>query len=170
MTQRKFNIYNSIKKAIFCQWEITFSSDGYSNYGVGNQITSDNSGAHGFSNPNAWCVLSKTINNQQYQFCIQTDGYMGFRLKYSKIGFTSGMDNLGSSPTATDQQILLGDGYDTSPTYQQVLNGHINFNKNGVIIHFDTSTNKLNFSLMPPMPKIKMPIEIVKPVINKNLI
>jgi hypothetical protein len=167
--QRKFNIYNSIKRAIMQKWSVLLSSDGYANYGTGNVLTSDNSGLNGFANPNAWCVLDKTINTQQYQFCVQTDGYMGLRLKYSKFGFNGGVDNLISSPTASDQQVLLGGGTDASPTYQQVIGGTLNFNANGVIISLDTVTNVLNFTLRPIIlvPATKPPAS--KPVINKIL-
>lgn len=168
--QRKFNIYNSIKRATKNLWVIPLSSDGYANYGTGDQLTSDGYGPHGLSNANAWCVLTKTINNQQYQFCIQTDGYMGLRLKYSKLGFNSGVDNLTVSPSAQDQQVLVGGGSDIIPTYQQIISGAFNFNVNGVFINLLTATKILNFTLNPkPAPVAGGISASPKPIVNKIL-
>jgi len=165
--KRPVNFYYPIKRALVHKWEVVLSSDGYANYGTGNILTSDGYGPHGFGNINAWCVISKTVNNQQYQFCLQTDGYMGVRLKYSKLGFGSGMDNLGASPTASDQQILLGAGTDMAPIYQQIIKGVFDFNVNKVSISVVTSVNILNFSLKLISPVI-IP-KLLKPVINKVL-
>src|SRR5208282_3124314 len=151
---RPTNFYFAIKRAIASAWKVVLSSDGYANYGTGNVLTSDNVGPNGFGNNNAWCVLSQTINNQQYEFCIQTDGYMGLRLKYSKLGFNSGMDNLGASPGATDQQVLVGGGTDIAPTYQQITGGILSFNVNRAFINVTTSTNKINFILKPVIPLV----------------
>jgi hypothetical protein len=167
--KRTFNIYNTIKRGITHGWSVPLSSDGYANYGTGNVLTSDNSGPNGFANPNAWCVLSKVFNNQTYQFCIQTDGYMGLRLKYSKLGFGNGIDNLGSSPSATDQEILLGAGTDLAPNYVQITGGGINFNINNVFINLSTSTNTYNFILNPKTATIKPVVIKPKPIINKIL-
>ena len=168
--QRKFNIYSSIKRAIKNQWSVPLCSDGYLNYGTGEQLTSDNSGPNGFGNPNAWIVLSKTINNQQYQFCLQNDGYMGLRLKYSKLGFNNGVDNLQVTPSSQDQQVLLGGGTDAAPIYQQVVGGVLNFNSNSVLVKISTTTNELNFILNPkPAPVTNVPLPKPLPVINKVL-
>ena len=168
--KRSVNVYNSILRAINNKWIVVLSSDGYANYGTGNILNSDNAAPNGFANSNAWCVLSKTINGQQYQFCIQTDGYMGFRIKYSKSGFNNGLGNLDNTAGATDQQILLGGGTDTSPTYQQILNGSIQFEINKVNISVTTSTNILNFKLSPAVPPVATHITTIpKPVINTVL-
>jgi len=163
--QRPLNIYQSISRALKLQWTVPLSSDGYLNYGSGNNLTSDGYGPNGFANPNAWCILSKTINNQQYQFCLQTDGYMGLRLKFSKVGFSASVDNLIQTPKASDEQILMGSGTDAAPVYQQIMGGMFNFMPNGVNISLETSANKVNFMLQPPAP----PPAPRKPVINKIL-
>lgn len=162
------NFYVCIKKAINAGWSVILSSDGYANYGTGNVITSNNSGPNGFGNPNAWCVLSKTINNQQYQFVLQTDGHLGLRIKYSKMGFNDGMDNLGASPFAIDEEILIGSGNNIAPIYQQYTNANIMFDKEIVRISITTSDNIINFRLQPiPNPPRIMPVRL--PIINKEL-
>jgi hypothetical protein len=168
--KRSINVYSSIQRATVHGWTCPLSSDGYSDYGNSNQITSDGYGPHGFANPGAWCVLNKTIGTQQYQFCLQTDGYMGLRLKYSKLGFNNGLGNLTETPGATDQQILLGGGTDTTPTYQQILGGTLNFGGTNVKISIVTSTNILNFTLTPSVPLITTSNPALpKPVINTVL-
>lgn len=164
---RPVNFYFAVKRAIAAQWSVVLSSDGYANYGTGNVLTSDNTGSNGFGNTNAWCVLSQTINNQQYQFCLQTDGYMGLRVKYSKLGFANGMDNLGITPAAADQEILIGAGTDITPIYQQFTNARLVFGGSLVIISLTTPTNILNFKLQPPMPPKPKPVLL--PIINKTL-
>jgi hypothetical protein len=165
--QRKMNVYHSIKRAITSQWTIPFSSDGYANYGSGNQLADDSPGPHGFANANAWVILSKTINKQQYQFCLQTDGYMGVRLKYSKLGFTSKTDSLIHAPSAADQEVLLGSGTDSAPVYQQILGGVLSFNPANVMISVESTSTKFNFTLRPTVPAPKMPAP--KLIINKAL-
>ena len=167
--QRKINIYHSINRATKTQWTVPLSSDGYLNYGAGNQLTSDLPGANGFANPNAWCILSKTINKQQYQFCLQTDGYMGLRLKYSKVGFGTSGDNLVQTPSAPDEQVLMGSGTDAAPIYQQFISGILNFDLNRVNISIETATNRVNFTLQPIVPMIPVNSVPQKPVINTIL-
>lgn len=168
--KRPINVYGSIQKAIFHGWTCSLSSDGYSNYGNGNQITSDGKGLHGFANSGAWCVLNRTIGSQQYQFCLQTDGYMGLRLKYSKLGFNNGLGSLTEVPGSTDQQVLLGGGTDAAPTYQQILGGTLNFGGTNVKISVVTLTNILNFSLTPTVHLVaNNKPNIPKPIVNTVL-
>jgi hypothetical protein len=166
--QRSLNVYNFINKALLVNWVVPFSSDGYASFGLGNQLTSDGYCPNGFSNPGSWCVLSKVIGNQQYQFSLQNDGYMGFRVKYSKFGFHTSPYDLTVSPTAPDQQILLGGGTDRAPVYQQILGGVFNFNMVNVFISVETSVNQINFTLQPP-PLVPVVTPPPKPVINKIL-
>ncbi len=165
-TKRPLNFYSSIKNAIHSKWIVSLSSDGYAHCGSGNVLKNDGVGIFGFGNPSAWCVLSKTINNQQYQFCIQTDGYMGLRIKYSKLGFNSGIDNLVSSPSAPDQQILIGNGTDLNPVYQQIEGIMLNFSTNKVRINIITTVNILNFTLKPTI-KLTRAVKLSKPIVNK---
>jgi hypothetical protein len=166
--QRKINLYHSIKKAINSGWTVPLSSDGYANYGTGDQITSDGYGANGFGNPAAWCIINKVINAQQYQFCLQNDGYMGLRVKYSKLGFDSGTGDLLQVPSATDEDVVIGSGTNTTPVYQQFISGVLNFNVRGVVIFLHTATNRINITLTPPMPR-PPPQPAPTPIINKVL-
>jgi hypothetical protein len=167
-TIRSMNLYLSIKRATMAGWLIPLSSDGYSTYGIGNHLANDNYGKNGFGNPNAWCVLSNTINNQQYQFCLQTDGYMGLRIKYSKLGFSIDTDNLRESPYAMDEEILVGSGTNMAPIYQKIVFGRFIFFNNRVFISLTTTIpNTLNFALQPPLPSPIKPIII--PSINNIL-
>lgn len=165
--KRAINLYNIVKRAPSSQWTIPFSSDGYSSQGAGNHFTSDTTGIGGFGNPNAWCVFNNIIDGQIYQFCIQTDGYVGFRIKYSKVGFTGG--TLTQSASASDETVIFGGGTNASPTYQQTLGGRIIFQTKYVHMNFDTSGNRFAFTLNlnPPGPITHLPAP--KPLITKNL-
>ena len=168
-TKRPLNFYSSIKNAIHSKWIVSLSSDGYAHCGSSNVLKNDGVGTFGFGNPSAWCVLSKTINNQDYQFCIQNDGYMGLRVKYSKLGFANNTDTLIHSPVATDQEVLVGGGTDIVPTYQQISKSIMNFHMNEVLIMLtDKNGNVIKFSLKPPFVP-KTPSTPAKFIINKIL-
>src|SRR5271165_3666676 len=130
--KHNLNIYETVNVATICGWSVSLSSDGYINFGAGNQLDDGYAfvdGYNGALNPNAWYVLSNVIGGQEYQFSIQTDGYMGLRIKYSKLGFDGYTAGIIQTPSATDEQILFGSGMDVAPVYQEVLHGHFNFTK-----------------------------------------
>jgi hypothetical protein len=91
---------------------------------------------------------------------------MGFRVKYSKLGFNNGLGNLDTTPGATDQKILIGSGTDNNPNYQQISTGTIRFQASNVFISVTTATNILNFTLEPKV----QPVATITPVIQKPVV
>lgn len=96
------------------------SSDGTTYNSSGDQITSGGSGAGGFDNARAWFVLSYAGRH----WCFQRQNTTGantsrsIRMKYSfSAGFSGGSPAATVTPSATDEQILLGGGSDASPTF-----------------------------------------------------
>lgn len=100
-------------------WSILSSSDGSRFAAQGDVITS----AASLATPGAWWVQKsrgfKDIDTVYYtQLCWQVDGAGGVRLKISpRAGFVGGLPNLVRTPSATDEQYLLGGGTDAAPTY-----------------------------------------------------
>lgn len=103
-------------------WTVPRSSDGTTYNAAGDQITSGGSGANGMNNARAWFVIqSPTLTRQ---FCFQRQATTGantagsWRIKYSKgAGFTGGSPAATVTPSATDEQVLIGGGTDASPTF-----------------------------------------------------
>jgi hypothetical protein len=103
-------------------WTIPRSSDGTSYNASADQISSGASGANGMDNAKAWFVITDPANTRQ--FCFQRQTSVGvntsylWRVKYSKgAGFTGGSPAATVTPSATDEQILLGSGTDASPGF-----------------------------------------------------
>lgn len=66
----------------------------------------------------AWFVIQDPSGPGGRQFCIQVVGRDDlWRVKYSAgAGFTGGSPSANQTPTATDEQVLVGSGTDASPT------------------------------------------------------
>lgn len=105
-------------------WTVISSSDGTTYNASGDQITHNGTGAGGMGNARSWFVIRQPGANQR-EFCIQrssdssTTNY-NFRLKYSggpSTGFVAGTPSATQTPSATDENILLGAGSDASPTF-----------------------------------------------------
>lgn len=63
----------------------------------------------------AWCVVRLPDGIQQY--CVQHVSGLLFRIKYSPAaGFVGGSPDEDTTPTATDEQLVLGTGTDAAPT------------------------------------------------------
>jgi len=107
------------RAAVNANWTILSSSDGARFAAQGDVITS----AAALSTAGAWWVQQargyQDIDSTYYtQLCWQVDGAGGVRLKVSpRSGFTSGTPNLTRTPSAADEQYILGGGTDASPTY-----------------------------------------------------
>lgn len=62
-----------------------------------------------------------TVYHRQFTFQRGTDNTL-WRIKYSaRAGFTGGTPSAAETPSATDEQILLGGGTDAAPTYGTLL-------------------------------------------------
>jgi len=109
-----FNIKTTLKNA---GWTVPRSSDGTTYNSTGDQITGFNSGANGFANTQAWFVIQQPVGGRQ--FCIQRGSNNQLhRVKYSlSAGFTGGTPGATQTPSATDEQILMGAGTDATPSF-----------------------------------------------------
>ena len=90
--------------------------------GNGNDVlTHETSGANGF-NISAWFVLQHPGSARQLCFQSADPLLPQWRLKYSfSAGFTGGAPDPVTTPSATDEQFILGGGADASPTYSNWL-------------------------------------------------
>jgi hypothetical protein len=98
-------------------WTVPRSSDGSTYNSSGDQITSAGTGAGGMENNWAWFVIESP--NGEHQWCFQKDqnDNAEWRVKISSLdGFTGGSPDATQTPSATDEQIILGSGTDASPT------------------------------------------------------
>lgn len=100
-------------------WTITKSSNGTVFAAQGDVILT----AADLATSGAWFVAQGKVwydQNVAYytQLCFQTDGGRGLRVKVSpRAGFTGGTPGLTRTPSAVDEQYILGGGTDVSPTY-----------------------------------------------------
>lgn len=104
-------------------WTVPRSSDGTTYNSTGDQISTGASGANGMDNARAWFVIQAQGATHR-QFCFQRQNTVGvntsyqWRVKYSKTaGFTGGSPAATVTPSAADEQVLLGAGTDASPTF-----------------------------------------------------
>lgn len=102
-------------------WVVVAESDG-STYEAdvvnnGHQITHAGTGAGGMSNTNAWFRIQDPDGSREWTFQRSTT-VTSWRVKASALdGFTGGTPSATATPSATDEQILLGGGTDASPTW-----------------------------------------------------
>jgi hypothetical protein len=116
-------VYNLKTLLKLVGWTVKKSSDGTTYNSTGDQISSGASGANGMNNARAWFVIQEP-GTVPRQFCLQRQNTVGvntsyqWRVKYSRYaGFTGGSPAATVTPSATDEQILLGAGTDASPTF-----------------------------------------------------
>lgn len=96
-------------------WIVKSSSDGTTFNTTGDQITSPNAGAGGFSNLNAWIrIQMPSVNGIVRELTFQRTASTTYTFKYSfSAKFTTG-GSATATPTATDQQSISGStGNDT---------------------------------------------------------
>ena len=100
-------------------WTVPSSSDATTYNSSGDQIASGSSGATGFANNSAWFILRcPSLDGYSREFCIQRGtNNTSYRIKYSLAGFSGGSPGATRTPSATDEQILIGGGTDASPTF-----------------------------------------------------
>ena len=163
------DFYNLLSNALINKWTVISSSDGYHSFSINsNVLTSDGYGIGGFSNPKAWYVIGENDGYQSYQFCVQTNGQKGYRVKFSKLGFINGTPSLLQVPSASDEQVVLGGGTDIKQIYQQILNMHYNFN--GFNLSMSIRAKNKNFNIVvkskvqPPI--INPPIQVVNKILT----
>lgn len=104
-------------------WTIQSSSNTVQFAAQGDVISS----AASLATSGAWWVQQAKgftdIDSTYYtQLCFQVDGAGGLRVKISpRSGFTGGVPGLTRTPSAADEQYLLGGGTDASPTYASFI-------------------------------------------------
>lgn len=167
---KKNDLFAYSKSMVKHGWTPGQSSDGYQTFhsivdGY-SALTTDGYGVGGFSNPGAWLVISKTVNSKHYSFCIQTDGYQGYRIKVTSLSnFTLGTPGLLVTPSSSHETVLLGSGTDTSPVYQKILSFRGIVNDKVLNMNFTLSNKVMNFSLIDRIQAISTML----PTVNKIL-
>ena len=126
-----FNFLNNPKPATFPQgmydwmtfmtgspgWTCVKSGDGLSSYSSSQSVFTDTSS---MNNNKAWFVLRQP--NYTRQICFQRGSSdTNWRIKYSISGFSGG--NASQTPSASDEQIILGSGTDSAPSMGVFFNG-----------------------------------------------
>lgn len=109
-------------------WTVTQSSDGTTYNATGDQLAAETD----LDNDLAWFVVQSPAGRE---FCWQTSDPAStpeeWRLKYSPAeGFGSGAPDATTTPTGTDEVIMVGGGTDAAPTFDVLFNasaGSINF-------------------------------------------
>jgi len=105
-------------------WTVTKSSDGTTYNASADQIDNGTSAVNGMDRAYAWFVIQ--MPGCSRSFCIQRNSSTAanssnsWRIKYSKIaGFATGSPSATQTPTATDEEVLLGNakGGDAAPTF-----------------------------------------------------
>jgi hypothetical protein len=105
-------------------WTVKASGDGLSAYSSTTTVFSAGNtgapGANAFGQNKAWIRLQDPGVGREIIF--QRDGTSGLRAKYSPSAkFTGGSGSATQTPSATDEQYLLGGGTDAVPTFQVTL-------------------------------------------------
>jgi hypothetical protein len=102
-------------------WTTPKDSDGTTYSSSGTQLTGGNSGANGLANTNAWFVVRDPNSTRSFSFQRGSSNTL-WRVKYSKAaGFVGGSPGATQTPSATDEQIVVGGGTDASPTFATML-------------------------------------------------
>lgn len=116
-----YNIKEELKTA---GWTVPMSSDGTTYNSGGDQISSGGSGANGMDNASAWFRIQDPGGTRELTF--QRNSSTGantsrsFRIKYSySAKFTGGSPGATQTPSATDEQLVIGAGTDAAPTFVQ---------------------------------------------------
>lgn len=106
-------------------WVVKSSSDGTTYNSTGDQITGSGAGAGGMNNASAWFRIQEPggPGRREYTFQRATGGNdHQWRIKYSaNAKFTGGSPGATQTPSATDEQTLLGGGTDAAPTYASMF-------------------------------------------------
>lgn len=124
-------MYNWKQRLVTAGAVVKASSDGTTYNSTGDQISSGNSGAGGFDNASAWMRIQ--LGDGAHEITIQRNSSTGantsrsVRFKYSKSAkFTGGSPGATQTPSATDEQILIGGGTDAAPTFTQWMSASDN--------------------------------------------
>lgn len=115
-------LYISKTVAKLAGFTVPKSSDGTTYNSSGDQITGFGTGANGMNNNLAWFIIREPSSGRAW--CVQRASANNYsaRVKYSRSGdFTGGSPSATVTPSATDEQILLGGGTDASPTFSQMM-------------------------------------------------
>jgi hypothetical protein len=108
-----FNLKETLKTG---GWLVKSSSDGTTYNSTGDQIVSGAAGATGLANSNAWFRI-QAPGTPHREFTFQRGSNTSWRIKYSTAAnFTGGSPGATQTPSATDEQLLLGTGTDAAPS------------------------------------------------------
>lgn len=128
-------------------WTVKSSSDATTYNSSGDQISGFASGANGLANASAWFrIQCPSMGGATKELTFQRSSATNWRIKYSySAGFTGGTPGATQTPSATDEQILLGGGTDAAPTYAALYSGT---NKYGFITCGDSSEGYSFYGLL----------------------
>jgi hypothetical protein len=98
-------------------WVVKSSSDATTYNSTGDQITQPSTGAGGIANNNSWWRIQSPAGASSKEFTFQYNTGQ-WRVKFShSAGFSGGSPSASQTPSATDEQLLLGAGTDAAPTF-----------------------------------------------------
>lgn len=100
-------------------WTVKASSDASTYNSTGDQITTSTSGTGGMANNRAWFRIQSPDGIREFTIQRNNSGNnTTWRVKYSALAkFTGGSPGTTQTPSATDENILLGGGTDAAPSY-----------------------------------------------------
>ena len=117
--------YTLISTLVTAGWVKQKDSDGTTYSSSGTQVTSGNTGSGGFGNSMAWIVIkAPTVGSNNRSWCFQLSNINNtyWRVKYSaNAGFTAGSPSATQTPSASDEEIIIGSGTDASPGFTNFL-------------------------------------------------
>lgn len=106
-------------------WTVTSSSDGTTYFPATDGITTGGSGAGGLNNALAWFrIRQPSANTREFTFQRASASTHSWRVKYSggpATTFVGGAPSATQTPSATDEQIIIGGGTDAAPTFTQIF-------------------------------------------------
>lgn len=98
-------------------WTVPSSSDGTTYNSSGDQITTGSSGAGGMANNSAWFRIKSPTGNRELIIQRGTSN-PNYRIMYSAAaGFSGGSPAATQTPSATDEEFILGGGTHAVPTF-----------------------------------------------------
>lgn len=104
-------------------WTKVADSDGTTYSSSGTQVTGYASGANGLNNARAWVRMREPGGRREFLFQRDTStNEQNWRVLYSALDrFTGGSPGATQTPSATDEQTILGGGSHASPSFAQLF-------------------------------------------------
>jgi len=116
-------VYRLLAVLIAAGWTKPADSDGTTYSSSGGQVTGYATGTNGLNNARAWVRLQEPGGRREWLFQRDTStNEHQWRICYSAAAkFTGGSPGATQTPSATDEQIILGGGSHASPTFAQLV-------------------------------------------------